>query len=345
MTVRRTLQLAVGIMTLSFVLLLGSVVSAQDKTKPAETVETSAPAKAESKPLPAKVATVNGVTISGNDLTREYAIYLQRTGQKEGAVPVGQRDKITSDILDGLIDQELLFQESRKLGIQVENAVVDEQIAAIKKRYQTEAEFKADLESMQMSEVQVKSQIERGLAIREVINQKVANAIVIDEAESKTFYEANPQYFSKPERVKASHILIMVPKTASAEEKAAARKKIEDVRKQAQSGTPFADLAKTYSDDGSKQKGGDLGYFRRGMMVPPFEKAAFELEKDQISGVVETQYGYHLIKVTDKAPAETVGFAEAKERISAHLKQEKVEKEARTYIDSLKKSAKVDKFI
>lgn len=345
MTVRRTLHLAVGIIALSIVLLLGGVVSAQDKTKPAQDTQKSAPAAVESKPLPAKVATVNGVTISGEDLTREYGIYLQRTGQKEAAVPVGQKDKVTSDILDGLIDQELLFQESRKLGIQIESTVVNEQIEAIKKRYPTETEFKAELESMQMTETQVKTQIERGLAIREVINRKVADAIVIDENESKSFYEANPQYFIKPERVKASHILIMVAKTATDTEKAAARKKIEDILKQAKSGTPFADLAKAHSDDGSKQNGGDLGYFKRGMMVPPFEEAAFALEKDQISGIVETQYGYHIIKVTDKGAEEKVEFAEAKDRISAHLKQEKVEKEARTYIDSLKNSAKVDKFI
>ncbi len=343
MKVRRYIRLVAGISIISILFAAGGAGFAQETAKPSETKEKAAPAQPE-KALPEKVATVNGVTISGAELSRQYAMYLQGTGQRAAAVPQEQKQKVRSEILNGLIDQELLYQESRKLGIQIDNAAVNGQFDTFRQRYKTEDEYQADLKSMQMSEVEVKNQIKRSLAIREVINQKVVNGIVIDEAETRSFYDANPQFFTKPDQVKASHILIMVDKSASDEEKAAARKKIEGIRKQAEGGTPFAELANTHSDDGSKQNGGDLGFFKRGMMVKPFEDAAFSLEKDQLSGVVETQYGYHLIKVTDKTPEEKVAFAEVKDRISAHLKQGKVEKEARGYIDTLKKSAKVDKF-
>lgn len=321
---------------ISIVLLLCGVSVAQDK---------AAPEKSADKPLPEKVASVNGVAISGEDLNREYNIFLQRTGRPQENMPAAQQDQIKSDILDGLIEQELLYQQSRTLGIQIGNDTVDQQLDAIKQRYATEAEFQETLTSMQLSEVEVKKQIERGLAIREVIEQKVAAGIVIAESDSKAFYDGNPQFFMQPERVKASHILIKVDKNATDADKAAARKKIEDLRKQLQGGAAFADLAKTHSEGPSNVRGGDLGFFQRGQMVKPFEDAAFALDKDQLSGIVETDYGYHLILVTEKVPEKKLSFDEVKERLTAKLKQDRVEEQARIYIDTLKKDAKVEKFL
>ena len=127
--------------------------------------------------------------------------------------------------------------------------------------------------------------------------------------------------------------------------KKAARKKIEDVRKKAKGGADFAELAKTHSEGPSNVRGGDLGFFQRGQMVKPFEDAAFAMEKDQLSDIVETRFGYHLIKVTGKESEKKFSYEDVKERLSDRLKQDKVEKEARTYIDTLKKDAKIDKFL
>ena len=345
MTVRRSVHIAAGIIAISIALLLSGVVLAQEKTASPQAESQPAAPAAQPKPIPVKVATVNGVAISGDELTREYGIYLQRTGQAGGAVTAAQENQIKSRILDGLIDQELLFQESRKLGIQIQTQSVNDQWDAIKQRYPSEAEFQQALNSMQMTELEVKKHIERGLAIKEVIDSKVANKITIEDAESKAFYDNNPQFFTQPERVKASHILIKVDPGASEEEIKAARKKIEDVRKNAEGGADFAELAKTHSEGPSNVRGGDLGFFQRGQMVKPFEDAAFAMEKDQLSNIVETRFGYHLIKVTDKESEKTFSYDEVKERLTARLKQDKVEKEARTYIDSLKKDAKIDKFI
>lgn len=292
-----------------------------------------------------KVATVNGVAINGSDLNREMGIYFQRTGRPAGTVPEDQQAQIKADILDGLIEQELLYQESRKLGIQIAGTAVDDQLADIKKRYPDEAAFAQALQSMQLSENEVKRQIERGLAIREVIEQKVAGGMTIEETESRAFYDAHPEIFLQPPQVKASHILIKVDPTAGAEEKAAARKKLEDIRRQAAGGADFAELAKQYSEGPSGERGGDLGYFQRGQMVKSFEDAAFTLDANQVSGIVETQFGYHLIKVTDKKPEKTLTYEEVKDRLAEKLKQEKVEKEARLYIDNLKKNAKIEKLL
>ena len=336
MTERQSKPILAIFIAISIVLLFCGVSVAQDKAAPAKTAD---------KALPAKVASVNGVTISGDDLIKEFNIFLQRTGRPQESMPAAEQDQIKSDILDGLIEQELLYQQSRTLGIQIENEKVNQQMDAIKQRYATEAEFQETLTSMQISELEVKKQIERGLAIREVIEQKVAAGIVIEESDSKAFYDGNPQFFMQPERVKASHILIKVEKNASEADKTVARKKIEDLRKQIQGGAAFADLAKTHSEGPSNVRGGDLGFFQRGQMVKPFEDAAFALDKDQLSDIVETDYGYHLILVTDKVPEKKFSYAEVKDRLAAKLKQDKVEVEARIYIDTLKKGAKVEKFL
>ena len=345
MTVRKSVHIAAGIIALSIALLLSGVVFAQEKGAATKAENQSVTTAVQPKPIPAKVASVNGVAISGDELNRQYGVYLQRTGQQGGSVPAAQQDQIKLRILDGLIDQEILYQESRKLGIQVESQAVNDQLNELKQRYPSDAEFQQALDSMQMTELEVKKHIERGIAMSKVIDQKVAANIVIDDAESKAFYDNNPQFFSQPERVKASHILIKVGPNATEEEKKAARKKIGDVRKKAEAGDDFAELAKTHSEGPSNVRGGDLGFFQRGQMVKPFEDASFAMEKDQLSDIVETRFGYHLIKVTDKQPEKKFSYEEVKERLSAKLKQDKVDAEARTYIDNLRKGAQIDKFL
>ena len=198
---------------------------------------------------------------------------------------------------------------------------------------------------MNLTEAEVREQIQRGIAIRELIDKKFANKIVITEEETKDYYTDNPQLFKKPAQVKASHILIKVEPTADDAKKAAAGKKIEEIQQKLKEGGEFAELAKEYSEGPSSTKGGDLGYFQRGQMVKAFEDTAFSMKADEVSGRVETRFGYHLIKVYDKKPAQTLAYADVKNKIAQRLKQEKVEKDATRYVETLKKDAKVEKLL
>ena len=127
--------------------------------------------------------------------------------------------------------------------------------------------------------------------------------------------------------------------------KTEARKKIEAVQQKLKDGGDFADLAKEYSEGPSSTKGGDLGYFGRGQMVKPFENAALALKPNEVSDIVETRFGYHIIKVFDIKPEQTLAYADVKSKIIERMKQEKIEKEAGQYLDKLKKEAKIEKFI
>jgi peptidyl-prolyl cis-trans isomerase C len=303
-------------------------------------------ALAEEKKEPAgKAAVVNGVAISKDDFDREMDFYVKRANQRGQQVPEAQMGLMKNQVLDSLIDRELLFQETKKKGINIDPKDVADELQKIKQRYAKPGEFEQLLNDMGLTESDVQNQIERGLAIQQLIDNEVRSKVTIGDEEVKSYYDANPQLFEQPEQVKASHILVKVDANAPQEEKDKARKKIESVQEKAKKGEDFATLAKTYSEGPSGPNGGDLGYFRRGQMVKPFEDAAFNLNPNETSDIVETQFGYHLIKVVDKKPAQKMTYADVKERLSEHLKKQKTDSEAGAYIQSLRGSAKIEKFL
>ena len=304
------------------------------------------PAMAQEKQSSEKnAALVNGVAIPMEQYTKELNIQLDRVSQQGRQVTDEQLATLKKDILESLIEREILYQQSQKVGIQVTDQTVDDQLAAIKKRFPNETEYKNALSKMNLSEDEVKAQIKRGLSIKELIDQQISSKVVITDEESKAYYDKNPQMFKQPEQIKASHILIKVDAKADEAKKAEARKKIEEVQQKLKDGGDFAALAKEHSEGPSSAKGGDLGYFRRGQMVKPFEEAALALKPNEVSDVVETRFGYHIIKVYDNKPEQTQAYADVKEKIIQRMKQEKIEKEAIQYVGKLKKDAKLEKFL
>lgn len=299
----------------------------------------------EQKPADSKAAEINGVVITKAQFDKELSIHMDRVARQGQQVSDDQLAELKKDILDGLIEREVLYQESQKAGIIIEDQKVDEQLAAIKKRFPSEAQFKTALSKMNLTEDEVKMQISRGLAIRALIEQEIASKIVITDAETKAYYDDNPQMFKQPAQVKASHILIKVDADADEAKKAEARKKIEAVQQKIKAGGDFAELAKEYSEGPSKTRGGDLGFFRRGQMVKPFEDAAFAMKANEVSEIIETRFGYHIIKVYEIKPDQTLAYADVKDKLSQRMKQEKIEENATQYIGQLKKDAKIEKFL
>jgi peptidyl-prolyl cis-trans isomerase C len=245
-------------------------------------------------------------------------------------------------VLDNMINRELLYQESKKEGFKVPEAKVTEQFDTLKKRFPSEEELKKVLKERDLTEADIKSQIERGLAIQELVDSKFEGKVKISDKETKAYYDSHQEMFKQPEQVRASHILIKAGSGEDEAKKAEAHKKIEEIQKKLKNGEDFSELAKKYSEGPSKDKGGDLGYFGRGQMVKPFEDAAFGLKEGEVSGIVESPFGYHLIKSTGKKPASTVPYEAVKGKLQDYLKQEKVQKDVAQYVEELRKKGKVE---
>lgn len=308
---------------------------------------TSFPALAkEAKTPPEKAAVVNGVVITQKALAKELDFHLQRFSRQGVKLSKDQMTKLKGQVLENLIDREILYQESQKSGIKVDKNKIDQELSAVKKRFPSDKEYKKALSSMNISENDIKNQIKEKLAINALIDMKIVKKIVVTDKETKDFYEKHPDLFKQPEQVRASHILIKVEAGADQQKKAQAIKRIKEIQKKLKDGQDFAALAKKYSEDpGSSVKGGDLGYFSRGQMVKPFEDAAFGMKPNEVSGIVETQFGYHLIKVYDKKPAKILAYGEIKDLLAKRIRQEKTQQEAAKYIAELKKNAKIKKYL
>ncbi|MCC6165116.1 MAG: peptidyl-prolyl cis-trans isomerase [Acidobacteria bacterium] len=190
-----------------------------------------------------------------------------------------------------------------------------------------------------MTETDLRTEARQRLAVDKLLTSEVEPNAVVTDADIADFYKKNPQFFMQPEAVRASHILL---KADTPDAKAAAKTKAGDLLKQIKGGADFAALAKEHSNDGSAQAGGDLGFFPRGQMVKPFEDAAFALKPGEVSPVVETEFGYHIIKGAEHRDARTVPLAEVSDRIAQALRQQKQQELMQSFVQSLKTKGKVE---
>jgi peptidyl-prolyl cis-trans isomerase C len=292
-----------------------------------------------------KVAVVNGSTITQENFNREMNAFRQRLLSEGRSLSDSQLLEMKKDILESLINTELLYQDAQRQGIKIDEADIDKELMTVKERFPNEVEFKNALSKMNLSEADLRSEIKRGLAVQHFVDKKFAQGIAISDKETKAYYDGHRDSFKEPERMRASHILIKFDSRGEKSQKAASRKKIEKVQQKLKKGEDFAALAKEFSEGPSAAKGGDLGYFTRGQMVKPFDDAAFALKPGEVSDIVETRFGYHLIKAVEKKPEGIIAYAEVKDRLQEHLKQKKVRDEVSSYIKELRGKAKIERFM
>lgn len=286
------------------------------------------------------VAIVNGKNIYATEFARAQKVMM--SGQPGTQIPAEKKKEFDKHVLNQLISAELLYQSAQKVEMKDIESQIDAKIAQGKKRFSTEQEFDKAMKALDINPAELREYTRRDLVISNFIQQTIVSKTVVSEDESKKFYDQNSDKFQREETVKASHILIGVDAKATDADKKAAKEKAEKLRKEIANGADFATVAKGNSTCPSSQQGGDLGFFGKGQMVPAFEKAAFAMKTGDVSEVVETQFGYHIIKVTDKKNAETVSFKDAKPRIDDYLKGQKVNEAVSAYLEEARKQAKID---
>lgn len=290
------------------------------------------------------VAKAKGVSISRSQL--DEALIGIKTGAAARGQQIGpdQMAMLERQILQRLIQVQLLNAKATPADKAAGKEQTEKRIADLKTRAGSQELFETQLKSIGITESELSTKMGQELTAEAVLKREL-KAGASDE-EAKKFYDENPSKFEQPEMVKAAHVLIGTKDNTtgtdlSDEQKAAKKKIAEDVLKRAKAGEDFAKLAEKYSDDpGSKDKGGEYT-FPRGQMVPEFEAAAFSLNTNQVSDLVTTAYGYHIIKLYEKIPAKKLDFEKVKDDIKEYLTNQAMQKQLPDYMEKLEKEADV----
>ncbi len=313
--------------------LAGSVSAAKKAPSPAKRPRTAA-LSAEKKP--GVVAVVNGAEIGlvalGAELYKAQYAILSR-GMPLSAPQV---TRLRTEVLEGLIRQELLYQESKKT-VRVSEEEVATELTKLKDQMQSADFTKAS--------PALRAQVERALSIRKYIDAAYASKAQVTDKEIRSYYDQNRHAFRQPEQVRAGYILIKIDPKANEAKKAEAKKKIEDIRKKALAGEDFASLARTYSEDPTAKNGGDMGFVRQGQLLKPIEEVLFTLKPGEVSDIVETAIGYQFLKLVERRPETTVPFENVKDRLRALLEQQKKQEQAMSHIARVREKAAVQTFL
>ncbi|UEL49428.1 peptidylprolyl isomerase [Terrisporobacter hibernicus] len=248
-------------------------------------------------------------------------------------------DTLKEMVLQTMIGSEVIYQQAEKDKVIPTDKQVQDQINSFNESTKNNSEYQEQLKKMGINEDFLKFQFTRDLANTN-LQKKFEEDTKISETEMKKYYEDNKKSFYT-DTVTASHILLKTQdsegKELSAEKKKEAKKKAEEALAKVKSGEDFAKVAKKYSQDSSASKGGELGTFGRGQMVSEFEKAAFNMKKGEISDIVETEYGYHIIKVTGRVDKQET-YNDVKDKIKTTLAGQKYTE----YVEKLKKDSKIE---
>ena len=321
-------------LTALFLALSGPAVGAEKaNTKTAKEVTAPKPSEV--------VAKVNDSAITRQEVDRAVKILLSQS-KVQKPVPTDLLKKAETAAVNQLVSSEVLYQAGLKMDNKDLDKEVQTQIAQRKAQFPSTAEYDKALRETGLTEKDLNVLMRKEIVINNLLEKEVVTKVTVTDAEVKKFYDENNDKFKMEESARASHILIGADEKASAEDRKKAKEKAESIRKKISAGEDFATRAKSDSTCPSASRGGDLGFFAKGQMVPEFEKAAFALKPGEVSSVVETKFGYHIIKLQEKKPAGTVSFDEAKKNIEGYLKAQKTREGVNAYLEKLRKQAKIE---
>jgi peptidyl-prolyl cis-trans isomerase C len=338
-----------------FVVVLGSSCRKEPSSE-AKRPEPNAPVTVDAKSVGPKktakvdpnevVVTVNGQVITEGRLEKEINKLAKRISPEQFEK---NKESIRRQVLGALVAMQLLEEKVKAANIVVTEEDVLERVKEVAARQRlTVEQLKERLveSGVDFEDWKDQMEIERWVRFKKLFDIELADVLKVTESDANDYYTKGIKRYEVPEHVRASHILIKPdisdPNTDPNEAKAKALAKAQGLLKQIkEEGADFAELAKAHSESPSGEKGGDMGFQPRGAFVESFEKVAFELEIGQISNVVETPYGYHIIKVTDRKEAYTKTFDEVKDQIKKVLMQRKQTEYIPKYVESLKAKANI----
>lgn len=320
--------------------------SSASTTDPSQT-QSSPPSNPTQPQNPDKVLVRGeGIEITQGELSEAVANLEANLAMTGRNIPSAQRDQIEKNLLDRLVTIELLKSQATEQDKEQADATAEQVVNRYKNQAPSEEVFNQQLASMGTTLEDFHQQIKDRATVEEVIDRNIRSKIEITEEQAREYYEENPSEFTTEERVHARHILLSTRDQQTGqdlpdEEKQNKFEQAQELIQQAKEGADFSELARQHTEDpGSKESGGEYT-FPRGQMVKPFEETAFSLEPGEISNVVTTQFGFHIIKLEEKLPAGKQEFSEVEEQVKETLLQEEMETRLPQYLDTLKEEKNV----
>ena len=286
------------------------------------------------------VAKVNSeiVTLSS---VEERAVLLRQ--KYSNALEIPSEKKLLKEALNMIVDEKLQIQEGKKIGFVIDEDSVDKAVEEIKKQNNiADGQLEEMLEREGRSLKSYKNHIRDQIMVSKISRFEVGNRVKVSDKSIVRYYKEHQKEFWQEGKVKARHILFIAERGSPEKIRREKLQLANNVLREIRGGEEFTELAMEYSEDVSASNGGDLGYVARGKMVPEFENSVFSLKAGQVSGVVETQYGYHIIKVEEVLPGKTLNFQEAKEGVYQILAMRKQEQAYKEWMKELKESAFIE---
>jgi peptidyl-prolyl cis-trans isomerase C len=291
------------------------------------------------------VVSVNGEKLVYGELN---VMVQQMMGQQLAQIPPQMRQQLMQQLaprmqvqaIDRFIGGEVLEAEADKQKVTAPEEKIKEQLDALRGQLPETVTWDDALTQMGTTEERIRGEISREIKIRALIEKHLATLPKKSTAELKAVYDKDSGKYATESNASARHILIGTDGDNDVA-KAAKLESIKKLRQEILDGGDFAEIAKKNSDCPSKERGGDLGSFGKGRMVPPFEKAVFEQELNKVGDVVETRFGYHLIEVTAREESQKRTFEQVKDEIEAEINRDRDGKAVEAYVTSLRKGAKI----
>lgn len=287
------------------------------------------------------IARVNGMIITRREFQVAYRQAVDRHAREGNPVDEAHLAPIRRSVIDDLVEEELLFQESRRMGIAVATDERDDAVAAARKHFADAAGTGQDPGGPAIDESRLRRMAHRQIAIERLLASTVIPSITIAEEEIRQFYDANQNRYHTPAKIRLRHILVRRPADNGAGGQDTPRRTMEEIKAKLDRGGDFAALAKEYSQEPPAAQGGDLGYLQRGQLLPALETAVFDLEVGEVSAIMTSEHGLHLFQVTDRRPATSTPLEAARPDIRKTLFELKRDRAVRAYIGALRKKADI----
>lgn len=250
---------------------------------------------------------------------------------------------VSRQVLEKLIEEKLLDQEVKKSGVKVSTKDVEATLEEVKRRNgATQEELEEALTVEGLTLEAYKKQIERNLQRQKLIHWAVKVEEKVGEKELREFYQKNMGRYRTNETYRPAQILFVIPKESTPEEIRDIRRKCQKVLERIKKGEDFGELALLYSEDSSNKDHGDLGFFKKGELLPSFEREALRLKVGEVSGILRTEFGFHIIKLLDRKGTDPLPFEDVKEKVKADYLEGEIQKALKQFISSLKEKAVIE---